>query len=610
MRTHPMGYVVASMLVATTMVAVENGPAVARQQSAPLAITLQYPNPRVIWEDNSTSLSGRLHTGSQGAVLTLQRRHKDGTWTTWARTTTRTNGVFTFRVHPTDPGDRVVRVVRATAQGPQMSNQRWVRVKNRSVSIGMNTSSYQPFDAIVVHGEVTGKDLPHPLKIQRYIGGRWQTFASVMTGTYGGFYKYLPNNVPGTWKIRVIWPGEHPADGLPDHGTMEYSGPRTFTVATALHPVVTQTTREQLGGSYHDGCPVGPSGLRNVQVNYWQFDRVHLGRGTLVVRASVVGDTTRIWGQALAKKYPFRKIYPTARYGGDDIRAMWVDDTSAFNCRKVTGDPTSVSPHSYGTAYDINTVENPYMDVHGTWWPRDKGYIYRDRSTPRLGMLYRTSAVTEKFDAEGFFWGGLWYHPDYQHFQPKSGASAITAAVPATSGPLDRSVMPDPQSLGAGWARYADPGGPEQGFTGNATFVRARDTAEVGSAVLPLGCAQTPNVTLPRVAAAVEGSYRSRAGNIARLVVMQFATRAAAADYFAALGSALSTCRTADGPTGMSVHVTATHATYRTADRFLADGSTWAETDVVRGNRVAVLLTDTGLADQQRLTTALTQQLK
>ena len=44
---------------------------------------------------------------------------------------------------------------------------------------------------------------------------------------------------------------------------------------------------------------------------------------------------------------------------GSDLAAMRADNTSAFNCRTVTGNPYRLSQHSYGNAIDINTVRNP-----------------------------------------------------------------------------------------------------------------------------------------------------------------------------------------------------------------------------------------------------------
>ena len=40
---------------------------------------------------------------------------------------------------------------------------------------------------------------------------------------------------------------------------------------------------------------------------------------------------------------------------------MAAGNTSAFNCREVTGNPYRLSQHSYGNAIDINTFENPYV---------------------------------------------------------------------------------------------------------------------------------------------------------------------------------------------------------------------------------------------------------
>ena len=115
---------------------------------------------------------------------------------------------------------------------------------------------------------------------------------------------------------------------------------------------------------------------------------------------------------------PFGKIFPAARYGGSDPKSMWHDNTSAFNCRHVTGDPTSLSPHAYGTAIDINTVRNPYMDSSGRWWPHARGAHFRDRSEAYPGMLFRRTPLTRLLEARGFRWGGRWSHPDYQHFDP------------------------------------------------------------------------------------------------------------------------------------------------------------------------------------------------
>ncbi len=97
---------------------------------------------------------------------------------------------------------------------------------------------------------------------------------------------------------------------------------------------------------------------------------------------------------------------------------MAADNTSVFNCRQVTGNPYALSPHSYGWAIDINTVENPYLAANNVWYPSN-GLAYRDRSRVRAGMLFSTSAPTRALINAGYFWGAGWRKPDYQHFQPK-----------------------------------------------------------------------------------------------------------------------------------------------------------------------------------------------
>ena len=47
-------------------------------------------------------------------------------------------------------------------------------------------------------------------------------------------------------------------------------------------------------------------------------------------------------------------------YGGDDHRSMAANNTSAFNCRFVSG-TRRWSMHAYGRAVDLNPVQNPWV---------------------------------------------------------------------------------------------------------------------------------------------------------------------------------------------------------------------------------------------------------
>jgi hypothetical protein len=101
-------------------------------------------------------------------------------------------------------------------------------------------------------------------------------------------------------------------------------------------------------------------------------------------------------------------------YGGDDDRSMEANNTSAFNCRRVTGG-TSFSQHSYGTAIDLNPLPNPY--VRGDTVLPPAGRAYLDRTDVRQGMIVDPGPVVGAFAVIGWEWGGNFTAlKDYQHF--------------------------------------------------------------------------------------------------------------------------------------------------------------------------------------------------
>ncbi len=183
---------------------------------------------------------------------------------------------------------------------------------------------------------------------------------------------------------------------------------------------IAPVTALELGKSWHPGCPVGPSQLRNVTVSYVGFDgRAHTG--TLVVNRAVVANVRTVFRTLYAKRFPVRRIEPVAKYGGSDDRSMAADNTSAFNCRyAVAPGPKHWSVHAYGEAIDVNTVENPY--VEGSTVMPKAGRAYTDRSHYRKGMAVAGGVLVRAFASVGWLWGGRWSSsPDYQHFSSTGG---------------------------------------------------------------------------------------------------------------------------------------------------------------------------------------------
>jgi hypothetical protein len=163
--------------------------------------------------------------------------------------------------------------------------------------------------------------------------------------------------------------------------------------------------------SWRAGCPVPLSGLRYVRLTFHGFDgRAH--RGELVVRRglapTVVTAFRRLWDIG----FPIRRMRLVDVYRGNDDASMRANNTSAFNCRAVTGG-SDWSQHSYGRALDINPVQNPY--VAGRTVAPTAGSRYLDRGRMRRGML--TPAARRAFTELGWGWGGGWRSlKDYMHF--------------------------------------------------------------------------------------------------------------------------------------------------------------------------------------------------
>lgn len=181
----------------------------------------------------------------------------------------------------------------------------------------------------------------------------------------------------------------------------------------AFRSYVNPVKASQLRYSWRPGCPVGPSDLRVLTVDYWGYDgRVHLGR--LIVHENVVASVRTAFGSLHRHRFQIRRIHPIDNYRGSDTRSMQVNNTSAFNCRRVTGG-TSWSHHSYGWAIDINPRQNPYVRNGTVLPPEGRSWLNRREVTP--GMIVAGGPAVRAFAAIGWGWGGNWRTlKDYQHF--------------------------------------------------------------------------------------------------------------------------------------------------------------------------------------------------
>jgi hypothetical protein len=174
-----------------------------------------------------------------------------------------------------------------------------------------------------------------------------------------------------------------------------------------------------VGVSWHEGCPVPLSRLRYLRVDHWSF-RGREKQGELVVHRDAVPAIRQVFGKLFRKRFPIRRMRLVDDYGGSDPDSIEADNTSAFNCREVTGGG-GWSQHAYGRAIDVNPIENPYVYADGTTSHR-ASRPYLDRRIRRRGMARRRGVLVRAFRHAGWGWGGRWPGPtDYQHFSATGG---------------------------------------------------------------------------------------------------------------------------------------------------------------------------------------------
>ncbi len=176
---------------------------------------------------------------------------------------------------------------------------------------------------------------------------------------------------------------------------------------------ITPEVAARMATSWHEGCPVALADLRYVRVPYVDPDgATHTGE--LVVHADAAADVAEVFRELWSIGYPISSMRLVDDFGGDDTASMNADNTSAFNCRPITGG-TSWSEHAYGLALDLNPVENPYV-VGSHVAPRaGRAFVGRPDAP---GVLHADDPVVAAFARIGWVWGGTWNGRvlDYQHF--------------------------------------------------------------------------------------------------------------------------------------------------------------------------------------------------
>jgi D-alanyl-D-alanine carboxypeptidase/Bacterial Ig domain len=260
---------------------------------------------------------------------------------------------------------------------------------------------------------------PVSVLLQRKAGSSWTSYRTTTAANSGAYaFSYVPS-AAGTivWRTVATW-------GDKTHVT---SAAHTMKAVARLDATVSgPLTAADVPYSYRPGCPVSPSGLRRITMTFYNYKGV-LKRGNLIVSAGSVAPLLDVFQSGFSTRFPLKKVHPTDYYyaGGtrsptrSDVAAMRHGNTSAFNCRSVTGNPYRMSQHSYGNAIDINTFENPYVTGSRVYPTKARSFL--NRSHHRTGMILKNGTLAKAMRRNGWAWGARWAHPDYQHFSSNGG---------------------------------------------------------------------------------------------------------------------------------------------------------------------------------------------
>lgn len=206
--------------------------------------------------------------------------------------------------------------------------------------------------------------------------------------------------------------------------------------ATDARPVISLISDEQwrrivATGTWRPGCPVGRADLRRLQIGYVDFDG-DLRRGSLVAHRDSVLDLAEIFTALFEARFPVARMEPVERYGGDVVRSLRANNTSAYNCRKPgqINAPVTDSPHASGRAIDINPVQNPWRDPRCDCWMPRATYA---EATSGPGIIRKGSLPVQLFEDRGWVWQNIKV-PDYMHFDTGFPSRPRSSAAPAATG--------------------------------------------------------------------------------------------------------------------------------------------------------------------------------
>jgi hypothetical protein len=191
--------------------------------------------------------------------------------------------------------------------------------------------------------------------------------------------------------------------------------PRDFDSIFRIEEISDSTLNRMTGNSYPEGCEVSIRDLRYLIIPHYD-GKGAVRIGELVCHQDVADEFMYLFKELFRNKFPIERMELIDNFGGDDVKSMESNNTSAFNYRVISG-TGKLSRHAFGMAIDINPLYNPC--VRDERINPESGKYYADRNRLNKYTLLKGDLIYKILhDKFGFSWGGDFENcKDYQHYE-------------------------------------------------------------------------------------------------------------------------------------------------------------------------------------------------
>ena len=198
-------------------------------------------------------------------------------------------GVVTFMATARDPLDPAV-----VLSSPEVA----VTVRDAVVQLTRPASSLDSLVDPILTGSVSPARSGVRVSLDLVVSGRWSPAVTAVTGADGRFRAVLGygRGRLATYTVRASYVAANRA-------RTEVSASYQLTRSKVLNAVIRATTAADVAKTYRSGCPVGPSKLRTVSMNFYGYDG-QMHRGVMIVRSDLTDDTVRGFDAALKAGFP------------------------------------------------------------------------------------------------------------------------------------------------------------------------------------------------------------------------------------------------------------------------------------------------------------------